>query len=180
MAETEHHKLRTHKTPSYHKRLHIRRHIIKSFKAEANARRTISEKIADALTARVGTMVFLVANACFFIAWILLHMGVLPYSANFDPYPFNFLTFVVSLEAIFLAIIVLISQNRATKIDELREETALQINTIAEEEISKLMELQMMILKKQGIDLSHDQEIQEMLEPTSPEEIEKVLEKENS
>ncbi len=179
MAETEHQRVHTHKTASYHKRLHSRRHIIKSFKAEANAKRTFSEKIADTLTARLGTMVFLIVNALFFITWIALHMGIFPYSAQFDPYPFNFLTFVVSLEAIFLAIIVLISQNRSAKIDEIREETALQINTIAEEEISKLLELQIKILQKQGVDLSKDPEIREMLEPTSPEEIEKALEKEN-
>ena len=49
----------------------------------------------------------------------------------FDPYPFGFLTMVVSLEAIILAILVLISQNRASRVDDIREEIDLQVNIIA-------------------------------------------------
>lgn len=178
MDEKNHHRIHTHKTASFHKRLHSRRHIIKSFKAEANARRTFSEKIADALTDKLGSMLFLIINAVFFFIWIILHTGIFPEATKFDPYPFNFLTLVVSLEAIFLAVIVLISQNRSAKVDELREEITLQIDTIAEEEISKLLELQIKILQKQGIDLSKDPELLEMIEPTSPEKIERALEKE--
>ncbi len=87
---------------------------------------------------------------------------------------------IVSLEAIFLAIIVLISQNRASKIDDIREEIGLQMTTIAEEEITKIMKLQVMLLKKQGIDLSDDKELQQMLQPTDKGRIEKKLEKDLS
>ena len=102
--------------------------------------------------------------------------GFIYFIQPFDPFPFGLLTMIVSLEAIFLAIIVLISQNRAAKIDDLRAETDLQINTITEEEITKVMELQVLLLKKNGIDVSHDPELMQMLEPTDLDRIEKSLE----
>lgn len=160
-----------------HSRLKNRQRAIKSFEAKANEDRTISEKIADVLTARLGSMAFLIANAIWFSAWILINTGTIPGIPAFDPFPFGLLTMIVSLEAIFLAIIVLISQNRASKIDDLREETDLQINTIAEEEITKIIQLQVLLLKRNGIDVSGDTELQHMLKPTDTGRIEKVLKK---
>jgi uncharacterized membrane protein len=96
----------------------------------------------------------------------------------FDPYPFIFLTTFVSLEAIILAIFVLISQNRAVKIDDLREEVDLQVNLIAQKEITKVMRMLAILLQKQGVDLSEDPELKKLLRPISEEEIEKKLEKE--
>lgn len=166
-----------HDPLSFQRRLKSRRRVIKSFEAKANANRTLSEKTADFITVRLGSMTFLIINALWFLIWVCINTGFIPVIPPFDPFPFGLLTMVVSLEAIFLAIVVLISQNRAAKIDDLREEVDLQITTIAEEEITKIMELQMLLLKKNGIDVSEDIELQKMLEPIDPEEIEKKLEK---
>lgn len=162
---------------AYHRRLKSRRHVIKSFEAKVNARRSFSEKTADFLTHSFGSMWFLVLNVIWFFLWITINIGILPIIPIFDPFPFGLLTMIVSLEAICLAIIVLISQNRSAKVDDIRAETELQIDTIAEEEITKMIELQVLLLKKNGIDVSDDKEIQIMLEPTDPASIEKVLEK---
>lgn len=167
-----------HDKTSFHRRLKSRRHIIQSFEAKVNANRTVTEKIADFMTSRFGSMQFLGLNVVWFFFWITINTGLLPIVPVFDPYPFGLLTMIVSLEAICLAIIVLISQNRSAKIDDIRAETELQIDTIAEEEITKLIELQVLLLKKNGIDVTDDPEIQEMLEPTDPETIENALQKE--
>src|SRR5688572_11004757 len=115
-----------------------RRHVIKSFKAKADAKRTGAEKFADLLTQKFGSVLFLGLNAMWFAVWMVWNTGLIPGLQAFDPFPFGLLTMTVSLEAIFLAIIVLISQNREAKVNELREEVDLQINMIAEEEITKL------------------------------------------
>src|SRR5258706_16450649 len=99
-----------------------RKQIFQSFEVKANAKRTFAEKLADTMTARFGSMTFLAINAIWFGSWIVINTGLIPFVTLFDPFPFGLLTMVVSLEAIFLAIIVLISQNRAAKIDDLREE----------------------------------------------------------
>ena len=77
-----------------------------------------------------------------------------------------------------MAIFVLISQNRTAKVDDLREETHLQLNLISEREITKLMKMIALLLDKQGIDLSQDPELKKMIRPVSEEEIERRLEKE--
>jgi len=59
----------------------------------------------------------------------------------FDPFPFSFLTMVVSLEAIFLAIFVLISQNRMARLADHRAHLDLQVNLRAEQEITTTLKL---------------------------------------
>jgi uncharacterized membrane protein len=155
-----------------------RRRILKSFRAKADAKRTRVEKIADAMTSGFGSITFLTFNALLFIFWILVNTNQIPSIPAFDPFPFSLLTTFVSLEAIILAIFVLVSQNRNMKVDDLREETHLQINLITEREITKLMKMVAILLEHQGVDLSQDPELKKMLKPISEEEIERKLEKE--
>ncbi len=155
-----------------------KRKILKSIKAKAYAKRTRLEKLTDWMTSGFGSITFLLINVLFFVFWILVNTGQLKIFSIFDPFPFSLLTAFVSLEAIILAISVLVSQNRSLKIDDLREETHLQINLITEREITKLMKMLAILLEKQGIDLSQDPELKKMLRPISEEEIEKMLEKE--
>jgi len=149
---------------------------IKSIKAKANLKRNWVEKIADLLTQKFGTILFLSLNAVWFISWLLINLDLVPGIKPFDPFPFGLLTMIVSLEAIFLAIIVLISQNREEKITDLREEISLQIGIYSERELSKVLELMMLLLKKNNIDVSRDKQIQRMLKPFDMNRVEKVLE----
>ena len=73
--------------------------------------RNLQDKIADRITELSGDMRFVYIHVIFFAFWILIN---LPFGGHkpIDPFPFNFLTMVVSLEAIFLSTFVLISQNR--------------------------------------------------------------------
>lgn len=160
----------------YQRRLKNRHEIVKAFKAKLDERRSIWEKLADFMTAKFGSMVFLTLNVIWFVVWIIINMGWAPSIEPFDPFPFGLLTMIVSLEAIMLAIFVLISQNRNAKIDDLREEIGLHVNVLTEEEITKMMELQVILLKKNGIDVSRDEELAEMLEPEDTEKIERILE----
>jgi len=155
-----------------------RRKIFRSIKAKADAKRTVVERTADWMTLNLGSATFLLLNIFVFLFWILVNTGQIESIPPFDPFPFSLLTTIVSLEAIVLAIFVLISQNRTVKIDDLREETHLQINLIAEREITKLMKMLAILLEKEGVDLSQDPELKELLKPISEEEIEKRLEKE--
>jgi len=152
--------------------------ILKSLKARANARRTTAEKCADFVTEHAGSMGFLIANMLWFAAWICINTGLIPAVPVFDPFPFSLLTMIVSLEAIILATLVLISQNRAAKVDDIREETHLQINLIAEKEITKVLKLMTLLMEKHGIDLADDPELKKMLKPINEDEVEKTLEKE--
>lgn len=159
------------------KRVAQRKNAVKSFKARANRNRSLPDKIADFFTASFGTITFLVLNILLFTFWIVWNTGLIPALAPFDPFPFGFLTMIVSLEAIILAVVVLISQNREARIAELRDEVELYINTYSETEITKLIYLQTLLLKKNGIDISKDEELQEMLRNLESDKIESQLEK---
>jgi uncharacterized membrane protein len=155
-----------------------KRKLLRSIKAKADLKRTATERMADWITTKFGSVTFLILNFLFFLVWILINTNQISSIPAFDPFPFNLLTTFVSLEAIILAIFVLISQNRTVKVDDLREEVDLQVNLISQKEITKLMKMLEMLLEKQGMSLSQDPELQKLLKPISEEEIEKKLEKE--
>jgi uncharacterized membrane protein len=142
----------------------------------ANLRRSSGQRIADQMAEMFGSTPFLLANAVWFVIWIGWNSwpGITP----FDKFPYGMLTMVVSLEAIFLSIFVLIAQNRSARIDELRAEVDLQLNTIAETELTKLLQIVAELAKRQGIDVDSDAELQDMIAPTNVAAIEKALQAE--
>lgn len=150
--------------------------VVQSYRAKADAKRTWSDKFADKLTLKFGSVLFLALNAVWFLVWISINTNMIPGIEPFDPFPFGLLTMIVSLEAIFLAIIVLISQNRDAKVAELREEIDLQVNSIAETEVSKIIEMLALLLKKEGIKID-DPDVEDMTRPIRNQDIERILER---
>lgn len=149
---------------------HRSKRIIKSFETEALKKRSLIVKIADYLTQIFGNFTFLIINLIFFAVWIFVNTKG---KYIFDPFPFSLLTMIVSLEAIFLAIIVLISQNRETQRDVLRQELGLQVQLISEKEITKILRLFKLLLEKQE---KHDPELDEMTTEIDASYIERKLE----
>ena len=150
---------------------------VRALKAKADARRTIIQIIADWINLKIGSIGFLVFNVILFFSWILVNTGNIPNMVPFDTFPFGLLTLILSVEAILLTIFVLISQNRASRLFDLREEMDLQIDMITEQEITKLLEMQKMITDKMGIDTSQDRELPKMLQRVDADKIEESLEK---
>src|SRR4051812_29301837 len=118
-----------------------RKQQIKSFEAKSLRSRSFLTQIADDLTSICGSTPFLIFHVIFFAGWVAINLGYIKQVRPFDPYPFGFLTMVVSLEAIFLSIFVLVSQNRSSYISTIRDEVHLGVNLIAEEEITKILEV---------------------------------------
>lgn len=127
--------------------------------------RTIGEKIAEVIAAFCGSMVFVYVHIVWFTIWILLNSVFV--FAQFDPFPYTFLTLVVSLEAIFLSTFILISQNHETRLTERRNHLDLQINMLAEQENTKMLDLLQRIAIKVGIP-ADDAETAALLEPIEP------------
>ena len=135
------------------------------------------EIVADRITALFGSYIFLIANVLIFIAWIVINTGLIPGVKPFDKFPFSLLTTSVSLEAIILAILVLSSQNRASRVADLREEVQLQVNLLTEEENTRMMWMLVLLMQKNGIPIPEDKRLQEMLRETDVENIEKNMKK---
>ena len=86
----------------------------------------------------------------------------------------------VSLEAIFLATFVLISQNRLSAIADQRADLDLQINLLAEYEITRVLTMVDAIADHLGLEVGHDPEVDELKSDVSPEiVIEELEEKKN-
>jgi uncharacterized membrane protein len=160
----------------YEERQRKRRRAIQSFESKYTNMRTPMERFTDAITDFTGSIEFLIINALWFTSWIVVNIGLIPGLVPFDPFPFGLLTMIVSLEAIFLSIFVLVSQNRQSKIDDLREEIDLQVNLIAEEEITKVIHLVAGLYKGLKIKIDDDPELERMMRPLNTNEIEKRLE----
>lgn len=145
---------------------------LKSFKTKMDSKRNLTDKAADFLTESFGTIWFLGLNTVWFGVWVVLNTGLIPGIQIFDPFPFGLLTMIVSLEAIFLAIIVLISQNRAAHVADLREEIDLHINVKAEHEITKMIIMLDAIHDHLGLPPEDDEELVMMKQRTNLNEIE--------
>lgn len=152
-----------------------KRQVVKSFEAKMIQQRTLTEQLADAITYIFGDLRFAILNFAWFAGWIIWNMDWVPGLVPFDPFPFGLLTMIVSLEAIFLSIFVLISQNRSAKIDKLRSEVDLQINLTSEQEITKILSMLKALSEKNGIDFSRDEDLPRMLKQIDTWEIERKL-----
>ena len=147
---------------------------IGAIKAQHAAHRSPLERFADELNYVASSTPFLVIHVLWFSSWIGWNSGVFPVTA-FDPFPFGLLTMVVSLEAIFLSIFVLMAQQRESAIAELREELSLQVSLRVEQEVTKTLQLVAGLYTRMGYRVGDDPELHRMLEPLDVKAIERDL-----
>jgi uncharacterized membrane protein len=126
--------------------------------------------MADSITTFCGSMRFVLFHAAWYGTWIIGNTA-LPTNWRWDPFPFPFLTFVVSLEAIMLSTFILISQKRQSALSERRAQLDLQVNLLSEQENTKMIELLKKIGEKVGVDLSDDPEVDALEEATRPHKL---------
>jgi uncharacterized membrane protein len=129
---------------------------------------TIPDRVADAVTVFSGSIKFVWTTIVLVGGWIAVNLE-LPRSERIDPFPFPLLTLVLSVEAIFLAIFILMSQNRAARISEKRSHLDLQLNLLSEQENTKMMEMLEQIGKAVGAEFCDGADVQVFAEATQPE-----------
>jgi uncharacterized membrane protein len=125
---------------------------------QAKLQRTASQKVADWIAKVSGSVGFVFLNALFFIFWIVANSGMLSIKP-FDPYPYGLLTTIVSLEAIFLSIFVLVAQNRLQYMSDRRAELDVQVNLLSEYEVTRILRLVSRIAEKLDVDDAQDPEL---------------------
>ena len=108
--------------------------------ARAQQRRTLAQRLGDWITvcaARESSVAF---HVVWFTLWVVINSGH-GFFTPFDPFPFTLLTTIVSLEAIFLTLFVLASENRLTQEAERRGQLDLQVNLLAEQEMTMVLRM---------------------------------------
>ena len=118
-------------------------------RARIHLARTPGELAADLITAFAGSWPFVLLHVVWFTVWLLLRLDI------------NLLTLIVSLEAIFLATFVLMSQNRQASKDERRDDT----EAVEVEQLTLMNQQQLTILAQQNEILAL---LKAQVSPTSP------------
>lgn len=103
--------------------------------------RSKAEQVADWIACTAGSGPVLVLHVIWFGGWVVVNSGLIGFILPFDPFPYPFLTMTVSLEAIFLALFVLASQNRLGRQADKRGHLDLQIDLLAEREMTAVLQL---------------------------------------
>jgi uncharacterized membrane protein len=140
----------------------------------AKAQRGFADRMAAFVATFCGSITFVWIHAAAFAAWIA--WNAVPGTSHFDPYPFTFLTLCVSLEAIFLSSFILIAQNYEMRVSERRNQLDLQINLLAEQENTKMLQLLEQIAKHVGAASGDDPEIRALEQATRPETLARQIE----
>jgi uncharacterized membrane protein len=150
--------------------------LMRSIEERASNARSFPERIADAIGAFCGSMTFVLLHILIFGGWITINLTNIPGLPKFDPYPFLLLSVSVSLEAIFLATFVLMKQNRMSRRSEARAALDLQINLLAEKEMTLVLRvLRRMSEHMQLRDVLQDPELRDLALQTPVEAVAEEL-----
>jgi uncharacterized membrane protein len=142
---------------------------IAGIEAAEHAKATPAERLADAITAFTGSMRFVWVTVALIGGWVVVNV-VLPEAERIDPFPFPLLTLILSVEAIFLSIFILMSQNRAASVSDKRSHLDLQLNLLSEQENTKMLLMLREIGQAVGAEFS-DPELTELATKTKPEDL---------
>lgn len=131
---------------------------------ERQGKQPLAARIASAIAGVCSRGTTLLLHAGFFAAWILLNSTALA----FDPYPFTFLTLLVSLEAIFLSFFIMVVQNNSSQMNERRHHLDLQINLLNEREMTVMLRLLGKIADRLEISDDDQREVRKFAYNTDP------------
>jgi uncharacterized membrane protein len=138
--------------------------------------RTTLDRMTDAVSGLASSPAFIVLHLVWFAVWIGVSLTRRP---SFDPFPYNLLTLVVSLEAIVLTGFVLMAQGRMTQQAEKRAHLDLQVNLLAEQELTAILKLQCLLAERAGIDVaSADSRLEQFVAATDVRTLSDALDEE--
>lgn len=138
--------------------------------------RGAGEIMADRITAFAGSMAFVLIHALIYGAWVVINLGLIPAIPRFDK-SFVILATEASVEAIFLSTFVLISQNKMAAAADKRADLDLQINLLAEHELTKVAAMLSVIMDHMGLPAHNDPEIDDITRDVAPEAVLDELER---
>jgi uncharacterized membrane protein len=150
---------------------------IAKLEADALRGRNLTERASDAITKSAGSFAFLALHLTFIGVWTSINLGLVRGVKPFDPFPFGVLSVVVSSEAVFLTIFVLISQNRMARQAERRAHLDLQVGMLAEQELTTMLQMQHKICQHLGVNVTDEKkDVNDFAKATDVHELARELE----
>jgi uncharacterized membrane protein len=160
--------------PSAHRNIDT----VAKLEQQALEARTFRDRMGDAIASFIGSMTFVICHFVALVAWVVVNSGIIPGWKPFDPYPYILLTMVVSMEGVIVGTFVLMKQNRMSRRADQRHHLNLQIDLLAEKEVTKMLQMQRLICERMGIrEAADDVEMQELSTHTAVEDLARELEK---
>ena len=126
-------------------------HTIARMQERAGQERSLFQRVGDRVASAASSEWAVLAHLVVFGAWFAVNTGWVPSLEPFDPYPFVFLGTMVALEAIVLTLFVLASQARLTVDAERRAHLDLQVNLLAEQEMTVVLQMLQEICAHLGV-----------------------------
>jgi len=150
----------------------LRRNIaaMRAQREREQAQASLGEKIAGRITDLTGSLAFVGLHAVLVTLWLAVNRGWIPGVRPFDP-TFVFLATIASVEALFLSTFVLISQNRIAAVSDKRADLDLQINLLAEYEVTQLLKLTAAIAETLGLEEVLAPELENLAKQVVPETV---------
>jgi uncharacterized membrane protein len=141
--------------------------------------RSWAERLADWVGGFAGSAYFIALHLAGITAWLAINTGLaMPLLRPFDPFPFGLLGALVSFEGVLLAAFVLIKQNRMSYRADHRSHLDLQVNLLAEQEATKILQMLVKLSRHMGIEeTAVDKEAEELASATPLEEMARDLDK---
>ena len=164
---------------SYWNRLRQQKEQVLNVRASIAQRRTGFQRIQVAAGKLVTRPLFFVAELVFHLGWLALNGWLLPRGLRWDPYPFSLLTGLASTQGLFIGLLILMYEEQGSRVEEVREETGLQVSLHTEREATKLLRMVAEIHEALAIpSREFDEELREMAQPLDPERLKDTTEKE--
>jgi uncharacterized membrane protein len=172
--------MRRHKPPTHPDAAHpvgVNVQAIAKLEREALDQQTTIDRVTAVITRVTGSAAFIVVHAVWFVTWMVLNTT----RDTFDAYPFQLLNLVVALEAVFLTSVVLMTQNRMAQLADRRAHLDLQINMLAEQELTAMLHMLHGLCNNAGVSVSiRDERVQQLLEETDIHKIAVALDRERT
>lgn len=150
--------------------------LIAQLEEDALHQRSVTERISDTLVKRIGTLSFVVVHLVAVGVWFAVNLGLVPHVHPFDPFPFGILALVVSAEGVFLAIFILVSQNRISRQADRRAHLDLQISLLSEQEMTSVLEMLQRLCDHFQLSSKSREEVERLMQKTDVHELASELE----
>ena len=116
---------------------------------QEEAKMSLGDKFADKVSEIAGSWTFIILFILFLVGWIILNSYILTADKQIDPYPFILLNLVLSCIAAIQAPIIMMSQNRQSEKDSLRNQNDYRTDLKSELILEALHDQMDLILKNQ-------------------------------
>jgi len=137
---------------------------------KTSTHKTSRDTVSEFITKTFGSLAFLLIYLVFVLGWIAWNEHWISGLKSFDRFPYPELEMILSAFAIFLSIMVLISQKRQARLEKIAQKVEFEVNLRSEKEITKVLQMLLKIQEKLGIE-HHDPELEKMIKQLDTEKL---------